>query len=245
MLPWLFGVLLVLNVALFYLGHQREKSLEPELTPVSKGQYEIFLLSERASEGGTAQTPRPDMEGDTHSDPVDSTAEAAEGAGTIFAEPIDLDTSPASESVLGDIEVTASDSEPELRTGSAKEPELELEAGLEKEAGDGGSPAVLIATEESEAEVDDRGGQEVPAVAESLSVSAGAEELDAPSMDASPNDAADNAAGHQSPDELEVEAAESQTEGIDFIQGETSDPDSRRAQDRTTGIEAGFRIDRE
>ena len=148
---------------------------------------------------------------------------------------MDLDTSPASDSVLGDIEVTASDSEPELRTGSAKEPELELEAGVEKETGDGGSPAVLIAIEESEAEVDDTGGQEVPAVTESLKVSAGAEEWDAPSTDASPNDAADNAAGQQSPDELEVEAAEGQTEGIDFIQGETSDPDSHRAHDPTNG----------
>jgi hypothetical protein len=46
MLPWLFGVLLVINLVLFYWGYQQKQSLEPELPPLPQGRYEIRLLSE-------------------------------------------------------------------------------------------------------------------------------------------------------------------------------------------------------
>jgi hypothetical protein len=57
MLPWLFAVLLVVNGALFVWGYQREKSREPELPPLPKGQYEIVLLSEQKANGSTAEAP--------------------------------------------------------------------------------------------------------------------------------------------------------------------------------------------
>ncbi len=46
MLPWLFGVLLVLNLGLFYVGYQRERAADPEPPPLPEGRYEIQLLSE-------------------------------------------------------------------------------------------------------------------------------------------------------------------------------------------------------
>ena len=51
MLPWLFGVLLVLNLGLFYLGYQRERAADPEPPPLPEGRYEIRLLSEVENPG--------------------------------------------------------------------------------------------------------------------------------------------------------------------------------------------------
>ncbi|MGA7981055.1 MAG: hypothetical protein WCA32_12640 [Chromatiaceae bacterium] len=57
MLPWLFALLVVLNGAMFLWGYQREKSQEPELPPVPKGQYQIVLMSEVQHKEPTAQAP--------------------------------------------------------------------------------------------------------------------------------------------------------------------------------------------
>lgn len=46
MLPWLFAVLLVLNVVLFYWGYQRQQSQEPVVPPLPEGAETIRLLSE-------------------------------------------------------------------------------------------------------------------------------------------------------------------------------------------------------
>ena len=60
MLPWLFGVLLLLNAVLFYWGYQRESSQEPVLPPLPEAPEEVRLLSEldapagRSSPGQTA-----------------------------------------------------------------------------------------------------------------------------------------------------------------------------------------------
>ncbi len=56
MLPWLFGVLLVLNLGLFYLGYQRERAANPEPPPLPEGRYEIQLLSE-------LENPEPELPG--------------------------------------------------------------------------------------------------------------------------------------------------------------------------------------
>ena len=50
MLPWIFIVLVLLNAGLFLWGYQREKALEPPLTPIPEGRHEIRLLAE-ASKG--------------------------------------------------------------------------------------------------------------------------------------------------------------------------------------------------
>jgi len=54
MLPWIFAVLVLLNVGLFFWGYQREKSLEPAPTPVPEGSYEIRLLSEAQENPGNS-----------------------------------------------------------------------------------------------------------------------------------------------------------------------------------------------
>ncbi len=46
MLPWLFGVLLVLNLALFWWGRQHQIPIEPELPPVAEAPYQIRLLDQ-------------------------------------------------------------------------------------------------------------------------------------------------------------------------------------------------------
>ena len=50
MLPWIFVVLLGLNLALFLWGYRNEHLREPPLPPVPAGQYEIRLLSEIETE---------------------------------------------------------------------------------------------------------------------------------------------------------------------------------------------------
>jgi hypothetical protein len=56
MLPWIFAVLILVNVGLFVWGYQRERSLEPPPTPVPRGSYEIRLLGE-VPEQGAAEAP--------------------------------------------------------------------------------------------------------------------------------------------------------------------------------------------
>lgn len=46
MLPWIFAVLVLLNLGLFLWGHQREMAREPAPTPVPEAPYEIRLTSE-------------------------------------------------------------------------------------------------------------------------------------------------------------------------------------------------------
>lgn len=46
MLPWLFGVLFLLNAALFYWGNARERSYEPVPPELPQAPYRIQLLSE-------------------------------------------------------------------------------------------------------------------------------------------------------------------------------------------------------
>ena len=50
MLPWIFAILVLLNVGFFFWGYQREKSLEPPQTPVPGGSYEIWLVDELQEE---------------------------------------------------------------------------------------------------------------------------------------------------------------------------------------------------
>jgi hypothetical protein len=56
MLPWLFAVLLLLNLVFFYIGYQRELTQEPALPPFPAEVEEIRLLSEvdHQSAGGVA-----------------------------------------------------------------------------------------------------------------------------------------------------------------------------------------------
>jgi len=46
MLPWVFVVLLALNLALFLWGHRNQHLREPPLPPVPESRYEMLLLSE-------------------------------------------------------------------------------------------------------------------------------------------------------------------------------------------------------
>ena len=50
MLPWIFVVLLALNLTLFLWGYRNEHLREPPLPPVPAGQFEIRLLSEIEAE---------------------------------------------------------------------------------------------------------------------------------------------------------------------------------------------------
>jgi hypothetical protein len=77
MLPWLFGVLLVLNLALFWLGQQYEVPIEPPLPPVPEAPYKIQLLSKGlgpgvppASAAATAEAPAVDSPPRPGADPA-------------------------------------------------------------------------------------------------------------------------------------------------------------------------------
>jgi len=59
MLPWLFGVLLVLNLALFWWGRQHEIPIEPELPPVAEAPYQIRLLDQEAGTGAPLSADAP------------------------------------------------------------------------------------------------------------------------------------------------------------------------------------------
>jgi hypothetical protein len=50
MLPWLFGILVLLNAVLFYGGYQREVAREPVAPPVSEAVETIRLMSEVRAE---------------------------------------------------------------------------------------------------------------------------------------------------------------------------------------------------
>lgn len=54
MLPWIFGVLVLLNLAVFLWGQQRETPPEPHLTPVPAGRYEIRLRAEAEEDAPAA-----------------------------------------------------------------------------------------------------------------------------------------------------------------------------------------------
>jgi hypothetical protein len=64
MLPWLFGVLLLINLAVFYWGYSNKGLMDSELPALPDGRYEIRLASEMqeaaeqaASSPGGAEAP--------------------------------------------------------------------------------------------------------------------------------------------------------------------------------------------
>lgn len=69
MLPWIFVVLLALNLALFLWGYRNEHLREPPLPPVPAGQFEIRLLSEvEGQKAALGDDERPPRETDTTPD---------------------------------------------------------------------------------------------------------------------------------------------------------------------------------
>lgn len=57
MLPWIFGVLVLLNLAAFLWGQQRGAPLDLPLSPVPAGRYEIRLRAEpeESAAGGVSE----------------------------------------------------------------------------------------------------------------------------------------------------------------------------------------------
>ena len=130
MLPWIFGVLILLNAALFYWGHQREATLEPPPAPVPEARYQIRLLAEMESAGseqpaeeaapgevpetegvpapepvqqGSETSPEPDREGvEGKAGEADRTGEVSGGDGASKPIPGEAEQEPASEAGSGD-----------------------------------------------------------------------------------------------------------------------------------------------
>lgn len=93
MLPWIFVVLLALNLALFLWGYRNEHLREPPLPPVPAGQFEIRLLSEvERAPSAAAGTDQPRAESQTERGAPgarDAPTRAATGATTEGQAPAD------------------------------------------------------------------------------------------------------------------------------------------------------------
>jgi hypothetical protein len=64
MLPWLFAILLALNLALLWWGRQHEVPIEPQLPPLAEAPQQIQLLGTELEQtappaAGTAEPPAP------------------------------------------------------------------------------------------------------------------------------------------------------------------------------------------
>lgn len=57
MLPWLFAVLLALNLALFWWGRQHEVPIEPQLPPLPEAPHQIELLGMPGAVSASLPTP--------------------------------------------------------------------------------------------------------------------------------------------------------------------------------------------
>lgn len=146
MLPWIFVVLLALNLALFLWGYRNEHLREPPLPPVPQGQHEIRLLSEVQAERPTPTTippPRGTVEA-----PIAPTPSG--NAGTTPAETSDEESAPAAD--LVEPARVDDDAWVERELTGESEPENATEAGSPTDPG--ATPATEPADTAGEADTD-------------------------------------------------------------------------------------------
>ncbi|MCG6862336.1 MAG: hypothetical protein LJE70_13835 [Chromatiaceae bacterium] len=162
MLPWVFAILVLLNLGLFFWGYQREKSLEPPETPVPEGRYEIRLVGEPLQEPKhSADRDSPDVAGKESMDEQTMNSDVSESeSATELTETERVEAPEANGGLVPDAltpESEALDASEQPPAAPQRQREGERNAGaLESDAPD-----------------DQAGGGETP-----LPISAGAEEED-------------------------------------------------------------------
>lgn len=164
MLPWLFGVLLVLNAALFYWGYQREQSQEPSPPALPQTTYDVRLAPQAQSPGEEQPPPEDAVDqnetasgvavsepeaGKPPPSPLQPVSEevvgvAAVGDGSPVTPPITPPVSPA-----GSDAIEAGHSETENGSGEVTE-SLADDAGAiaDMDTSDGEAPQLVVPAEE-------------------------------------------------------------------------------------------------